>query len=97
VQIIIKPDAETDIRQAHAWYLNLSAAVAERYLSELDEAFALLTKFPEASPVCLNSCRQYVMKRFPYLIVFEPADEVIFIHAVFHASRDRTTIVQRLS
>lgn len=97
MQIIIKPDAEIDIRQAHAWYLNLSPSVAQRYLSELGDAFAFLTQFPEASPICLNSCRQHVMKRFPYLIVYGRSDEIIFIHAVFHASRDRTAIVERLS
>jgi len=97
VQLIVKPDAEIDIRQAQAWYRDLGPAIADRYLSELDAAFAFLTRFPEASPVCLKDCRQYVMKRFPYLIIYERANDIIFIHAVFHASRDRTIIVERLA
>jgi len=97
VQLIVKPDAEIDIRQAHAWYTSIHPGIARRYLLELDTAIKFLIQFPQASPVCLNACRQFVMKRFPYLIIYECADDIIFIHAVFHASRDRTAIVERIT
>jgi len=97
VRIIVKPEAEIDIREAHAWYRNIDANLAQRYLLELDAAMVFLTQFPDASPVCLHDCRQYVMKRFPYLIIYECADDNLYVHAVFHASRDRTAIVERIS
>jgi plasmid stabilization system protein ParE len=97
VRVIVKPDAELDIRQAHAWYQSINSDVAQRYLLELDSVLKLLVQFPLASPICLYTCRQYVMKRFPYLIIYECTAEIIFVHAVFHASRDRTAIVERLS
>jgi len=97
VQIIVKPDAEIDIRQANAWYRGINPEIAQRYLLELDVAFTFLLQFPLASPICLNTCRQYLMKRVPYRINYECPDDIIFIHAVFHASRDRTAIVERIS
>ncbi|MFO1481672.1 MAG: type II toxin-antitoxin system RelE/ParE family toxin [Turneriella sp.] len=97
MQIIVKPDAEIDIRQANAWYRGINPEIAQRYLLELDAAMTFLLQFPLASPICLDTCRQYVMKRFPYLIIYECTDDIIFIHAVFHASRDRTAIVERIS
>jgi plasmid stabilization system protein ParE len=97
VQIIVKPHAEIDIRQAHAWYQAINPEIAGRYLLELDASMKFVAQYPEASPVSLVTCRQYVMKRFPYLIIYEYSDETIFVHAVFHVSRDRTAIVERIS
>ena len=70
-------------------------AAARRIGASLSEAATLLSHFPYAGrPGQVNGTREWVVRRFPYLIVYEvnqgdPVD--VLVLGVFHCRQDRET------
>lgn len=76
--------AENDVADAIEWYLGISAKVAADFLEELSTSFELLKTFPEAFPIVHLDLRMYVLRRFPYKVVYLVSEQVIVVHAVSH-------------
>ena len=97
MKVVVKPDAQADLLQIVEWYRGVDPIIADRFIKSLDASIIQLSQFPLQCPVCLKNVRQFVMKQFPYLILYEPRDETLYIHAVFHASRHKTRLVDRFN
>ena len=76
--------AEQDIASAIEWYLEISKDLAIRFNQELDEIFSKLLAFPEAYPIVFLDMRMYLMKTYPYKILYVIDGSEIIIHAVVH-------------
>ncbi len=81
------PDASRDVEDGLAFYLDRSLIAAERFLSEIEAALALVAEAPERWPLCRAGTRRYVMSAFPYSIVYRATTDEIQVFAVAHAKR----------
>lgn len=81
------PEAIVEAREARDWYAERSEAAAERFMDELDVAIGAIQRSPERMAPYLHSTRRYLLKRFPYIVVFRVIDEMIQIVAVAHGRR----------
>ena len=50
-QVLLHPDAERELRAAHAWFEEQSPAAAERWRQGLLKKAATLARFPERCPL----------------------------------------------
>lgn len=63
--------------------------LGEEFLSELDTFLGVIKKSPAAfAKTGVDDFRQAVLKRFPYVIVFEVHGKEILVYSVFHTSRN---------
>jgi toxin ParE1/3/4 len=82
------PDADAEAESAVDWYTERSVAAAEGFLDELDRAMEQIRDTPDRWARYLHGTRRYLMKRFPFLVVYrERSETVIEIVAVAHGHR----------
>jgi hypothetical protein len=47
-----------------------------------------IQRHPHLYPVAVDSFRRVLVRRFPYEVFYEPAEDVLTIYSVFHCSQD---------
>ena len=82
-----QPDARVDILDAYDWYADRNLAVADAFQDELQRAGIAIQRNPLLWGSYLFGTRRYLMKRFPYVIVYRLAESRIEIIAVVHGRR----------
>lgn len=83
----IHPAARAEIIAAEAWYAARSAAVAEDFLAELAAALDEIAEAPLAWPQYAADARRFVLRRFPFVMIFRTEPGVALVVAVAHTSR----------
>lgn len=85
--IWLHPEA---IREAHAareWYKAWSDETANAFMAEVDAAVEGIEEDPRQWPTYLGQTRRYLLRRFPFFIVFRETSDRVEILAVAHARR----------
>ena len=80
-------DALAEAQAAYDWYASQDPTAAEAFIDELDQAMERLIEFPNLGGSYSSKTRRYVMKRFPYTLIYRERPRIIEIVAVAHARR----------
>ena len=83
----LHPDAIAEARAAREWYEARSAAAGAAFMAELDVALERIEEAPGAWSQYLAGTRRYLLRRFPFFVVFRHSEDGVQIVAVAHASR----------
>lgn len=84
----LHPEAENDLRGAAEFYsTHADAALSQALLAEFEHAMHLLLEHPRLGPPWRSNMRRYVMRRFPYSVIYSVSGEELRIFAVAHHSR----------
>ncbi len=94
-EVIVRPAAERDIREARAWYRDIAPRFAEQFTSAVDQAIVSATETPLAFQVLHRSVRRVLLRRFPYALFFVAHESRIVVVGVLHQSRDPRIAQQR--
>ncbi len=81
------PEAVAEIRAARLRYAEYSAETSERFFSEVEEGLERIVQLPETWPSYLHGTRRFLLRRFPFSIVYRVTDETIGVYALAHAKR----------
>jgi len=81
------PQAIAEARVARRRYARIIAALAERFMDELDHAVNQIAATPAQWPPYLHGTRFYRLRRFPFLIVYRETALGVQVVAVAHARR----------
>jgi plasmid stabilization system protein ParE len=95
-ELVIAPEAESDITEAYVWYEDRRAGLGEEFLSSVDACLERIRRRPEMYPVVHETYRRTLTRRFPYAVFYEHSEAKVTIYAVFHTSRDPNKWRQRL-
>ena len=85
------PDARIEALEAHDWYAERSNSAAEVFQDELQDARRAIQDAPDCWASFLFGTRQYVMKRFPFVVVYRVATDRIEIITVAHGAGNQAT------
>jgi plasmid stabilization system protein ParE len=85
--VTFDPRAKAEVIAAVGWYERHSASAAAGFKRAFDAAIAQIQDRPTSFPVYLGSQRKCLLKRYPYLLIFEELLDQVWITAVAHASR----------
>ncbi|MBI4477746.1 MAG: type II toxin-antitoxin system RelE/ParE family toxin [Acidobacteria bacterium] len=80
-------EAVDEAEAAARWYAERSAAAAVAFSDEIDAAEAAILQLPEAWPRFEHGTRRYLLRRFPYSIVYRVEPNRVLIVAVAHGHR----------
>jgi toxin ParE1/3/4 len=86
--IVIRPEAERDMREAFSWYEQQMLGLGANFLLHVDAQLRSLQRNPIQYPVVHREVRRCLVRRFPYGIFYMVEDKRIVVLAVFHAKRD---------
>jgi toxin ParE1/3/4 len=81
------PDASFEKDAAFDWYAHRSAHAAEAFYVALEDARTSIQISPESWAEYLFGTRRYLLKGFPYVIVYRVTHHRIEIIAVAHGRR----------
>ena len=87
-QLIIRPEAETDIDDIYRWYEQRRKGLGRAFMIELDRLLSSIQQGPKMFPRAHKELRRALLKKFPYAVFYTLRADEIVISAVFHQSRD---------
>jgi plasmid stabilization system protein ParE len=81
------PEALREIDDVFEWYFERSIQAAEAFVGEATNAFALIVSSPAIWPDFEAGTRRYVLRKFPYSIIYRELQGGIEVIAVAHHKR----------
>ena len=91
IDLVVCSAAEVDYAEALSWYAERSVQVAERFDVEFDQALETIASDPERFPRCDERHSYYLMRRFPYQIIYRQHLDHWVVIAVAHTAQSPDT------
>ena len=79
--------ALAEARAAYDWYVTKNSGAAEAFLDELGQAIEQIGMFPGAGSPHVSGTRRYVMRRFPFSVIYRDLERMVEVVAVAHGRR----------
>jgi plasmid stabilization system protein ParE len=95
-ELIMAPEAEQDIAEGYAWYERQRAGLGEEFLSCVDACIQGICRTPQMHALIHENYRRGLVRRFPYVVFYEFADDKVTVYCVFHTSQNPEKWRQRL-
>lgn len=95
LELIIRPEAEADVREAYGWYNEQLPGLGQELLAELDREFALLLASPEIHARVHLNMRRALLRKFPFGVFYVVEPERIVVVAILHTARSPRIWEQR--
>jgi toxin ParE1/3/4 len=88
VRVVIIPAALRELHDAAAFYSeSANVNLGHAFLAEFEQSIERLRGSPEIAPVYRGTKRRYLLRRFPYSIIFHIVSEELRVIAVAHQRR----------
>ena len=88
--VIILEAAEDEYREALAWYDTRSSQAAAGFEAAVEVALRAIAAAPERWTACDDRHRFYVLRRYPYSIIYRSEADHVLVVAFAHSSRSAT-------
>jgi len=85
--IIVSSAAEVDYTESLCWYAERDIDAANSFDAEFDHALTEIAADPERFPNCDSRHRYFLLRRFPFRIIYRIVRQDVVVIAVAHASR----------
>jgi toxin ParE1/3/4 len=83
----IHPEALAEFRAAVVWYLDRNESAAANFAGEIDDAIELITASPHRWPAAERDARKFLLRRFPYAVIYREKGSNIQVLAIAHGHR----------
>ena len=95
-ELIIAPEAEQDLAEAWDWYEERRPGLGEDFLSCVEACIQAICRTPEMWTTVHETYRRGLVRRFPYAVFYEYADEKVTVFGIFHTSQNPKVWRKRL-
>jgi toxin ParE1/3/4 len=96
LRIEIHIEAHEEEEKAFAWYRERSLEAADAFVQEIEQARLAIQESPESWAEYLHGTRRYLLKRFPYVVVYRISADRIEVVAIAHGRRKTSYWAERL-
>ena len=86
-EVVVRAEAERDIRETRRWYATISPALGEHFLAAVDQAITSSADKRLAFQVIHRSLRRVLLGKFPYALFFVAEETRVTIVGVLHQAR----------
>lgn len=86
-EIIFHPDVAAEIKSAYGWYQGQAEGLGEDFLLELESAYHVIVKLPDTWPIFQKKLHRYLLRKFPFSVIYRLDMNIIYVIAVMHNSR----------
>ncbi|HEY9184680.1 MAG TPA: type II toxin-antitoxin system RelE/ParE family toxin [Salegentibacter sp.] len=83
-KLIIKEEAQLEIIEAFLYYEEKKVGLGGSFLDHLDSYFKWIKNYPFHFSEKRKPFREAVIKRFPYLIIYEVLENEVIVYSVFN-------------
>lgn len=88
--IVFASIVKDELQVSYNWYEEQKLGLGEHFLMIIEGSVSSIANHPFFYPIKFSHYREYVVAKFPYVIVFEIIEEnnIIYILHVFNTNRD---------
>ena len=89
-KIVIYLKAQKELEESYKWYEKQKSGLGLKFINQVDDDLKSIANNPKLYSVKKRNYREFIMKIYPYLIVYkikENNKEVIII-SIFHTKRN---------
>jgi plasmid stabilization system protein ParE len=90
------PLFDCDVREAASWYDRRSPGLGDAFVEIVRRSVSDIVENPERFALSPAGCRYTRLRRFPYLVLFEVAEDELLLLAVLHTARSMEKWRERL-
>ena len=87
-ELIIRPEAETEMTTAFDWYEERVKGLGSEFLLAVDATFQVILRSPHQYSVVYKTVRRALLRRFPHEVFFISAENRVVVITVFHTRRN---------
>jgi toxin ParE1/3/4 len=91
----VHPLAADEAEAAERWYRERNETAAARFRRELERAVEFIAERPDAAPPYVGNTRRFLLRRFPFFVVYRVFSQRVQVVAVAHARRKPHYWLQR--
>jgi len=88
MKVLFTDAARTESLEAFSYYQERSAKASAHFLQCLEAATSWLSRYPTTGKPLSRRTRRYLMRTFPYLIIYRILEETVWVVGVVHEKRD---------
>jgi len=81
------PEAEIEVIESAAWYESQVPGLGLDFGEEVERVIELLLGDPELGAAVDGDIRHFVLRRFPFSVVYAVVGQLLYVVAVAHGSR----------
>ena len=81
------PDAQQELYQVALRYESEVPGLGRQFGEEVERVVQLLLENPELGAVLDSDLRHFILRRFPFSVVYAVATNLVYVVAVAHSSR----------
>jgi len=86
--VVYHPEALNEIIDAARYYEARGEGLGDRFLDSVEEAIEIIRGIPLVFCADESGRRKYLIKKFPYLIIYKVKENCIYILAIAHGKRE---------
>ena len=86
--LVTRPQAENEITETALWYEAQRPGLGSEFLEAVHAAASLVQEAPAQYPRVHGDMRRVLLRRFPYMLIFEDLGDEIVVLACIHGRRD---------
>ena len=86
--LIIRDEADEETIESAIWYEKQRDGLGQEFLEEVENSLNTIFNYPLHYQKISKRFRQIPLKRFPFVILFEVAKNLVIVYSVFHTSRN---------
>jgi plasmid stabilization system protein ParE len=87
LRIDFDPEAIEEARDAFLWYRHRNTSAGQSFAAEFERAIDVIRSNPERGPHYLDQTRRFLLRRYPYHIVYRFTENSVQVIAVAHSRR----------
>ncbi len=88
MNLIVRPEAETDLLLAYKWYEDEREQLGLEFMASVGLQLEKVASSPESYPVVYKGVRRCILKRFPYAIFYLAREDAVVVICVSHQARN---------
>ena len=98
LRLIIRPEAEADIRETIQWYEEQQSGLGWQFAEETGKSIRRALGNPRAYRLMRRQphVRRVLMHRFPYRIFYLLREDALVVFAIIHGKRQEANWVERI-
>lgn len=86
-RLAFHPEAEVEFARASEFYDAERAGLGAEFVNAVDQATAFVLAHPDAGTPVRAGLRRWLVRRFPYSIIYREEPERVYVLAVAHQRR----------
>lgn len=95
-RLIIRPEAEDDLKAAFSWYEEKRHGLGYDFLLQVEAGLRFIERNPLINQQRYKGTRGQFIKRFPYKIIYLAEEGKVVVLAVLHGKRSREFLETRV-